>query len=1327
MNPPAVRYFLIEDDPALSDLLRGKLATLGYECAGHTDRAEGAVALLAAAAPQIAILDIKLPGPVSGLDIARALRARSDVPVVFLSAFFEDEFLQQAAAVDCYGYLTKPFRDPELHATLQTALRKHGVDRELRAANRRLAAGLETGTAELGRMNAALRHSDSLLASIDANLTGAAVYRLEYRPDGGIVCTHVSPGIAELTGRPAADFLTDVRTFFALVPPEDLATVRDGIVQARHSTERLAFETRLRHAGDGGLRWLQFRSRPVEERPDGTRVRDGVVTDITAAKQAEAVLREDARRMAQMFLAAPAATSLSDLRTGEFIDVNDRFCELVARPRAALVGRTSAEIGLWQNPADRARLEAVVARDGRADREEIAFLLPDGTVRNVGLSVAVAEVGGRRCALSTLADITARKQAEAEVRSQTAFLAALHETTLDLLNRRDLPELLQTLIGRAAVLLDATAVELLLHEGGELVIRGCTKNVQGEIGQRIARDEAPLSWQAFDSGRTVALADYASFPHRPNHYDFHRPKGVLELPVLRGGERLGVISLARSDPGRPFTIEEIRRGEMLARQAALVLHNATLRADALREAEQRTAALRASEEHFRTFVENISQGYYVADRRSLFRYCNAAASAMLGQSEAGLLGTSSFRIVAPEDRARIIAAYRQWDRSEAKDATIEFRIGAREGRVIWVEQTTAIVRDRAGAVTEFRCVVRDITERKAAEAAWRASEERFRLANRAVFNVIWDQDIATGAIWWNEHFEPAFGHSAAEASRDGGFWRAHLHPADRDRVTAQVAEALASDADTWSDSYRFRRKDGAYAHVEDRAHIVRDAAGNPIRLLGAMRDLTARVRMEQALRESEAHYRSLVESVTQGYYVADRRGFFTYCNPALHAMGGFAPGELPGVSSFRLIVEADRPRVMAAYRQWLAAPAAASVSCEFRVRGKNGREFWVEQTTDFRRDADGRVLEGRNILHDIDARKRAEAALRESEEKFRGVFDRSPVAIGLLSVPEGRFVEFNDACLTMFGYSRAEAVGRTSVEMNIWADPAARARYLGLLKANGMVTNFETRMRRKDGTLFDVLYTGNFLPIAGRPYSLNSMQDITARKQAEQRVADSLHEKETLLREIHHRVKNNLQIISSLLHFQAKKAGGGEELAVFADGQNRLRAMILVHEKLYRSDDLHRIHLGDYLGGLAEQLQRSFRETAGRIGLRVESDDLRAPAEIALPCGMIVTELVTNACKYAFPGGTRGEVVVRLARTADGFTLAVADDGAGLPADFDPQRSGSFGLQLVRNLTAQLGARFSRTPGPGTAFLLAVPVAGGMGVTGQTPAIFPAPPPAPPP
>jgi two-component sensor histidine kinase len=188
-----------------------------------------------------------------------------------------------------------------------------------------------------------------------------------------------------------------------------------------------------------------------------------------------------------------------------------------------------------------------------------------------------------------------------------------------------------------------------------------------------------------------------------------------------------------------------------------------------------------------------------------------------------------------------------------------------------------------------------------------------------------------------------------------------------------------------------------------------------------------------------------------------------------------------------------------------------------------------------------------------------------------------------------------------------------------------------------------------------------------------------------ERIQASLQEKEVLLQEIHHRVKNNLQIISSLLSLQASRLEEPRALDALRDSQDRVRSMALVHEKLYQSPDLAQIDFADYAHALTRSLFSSYQARAPEIALRTQIDDIPLSIDRAMPCGLILSELVSNALKHAFPSGRTGEITVGLHAQDDCVVLVVADDGVGLPADLDFSNPGSLGMKLVVTLVEQLG------------------------------------------
>jgi two-component sensor histidine kinase len=221
----------------------------------------------------------------------------------------------------------------------------------------------------------------------------------------------------------------------------------------------------------------------------------------------------------------------------------------------------------------------------------------------------------------------------------------------------------------------------------------------------------------------------------------------------------------------------------------------------------------------------------------------------------------------------------------------------------------------------------------------------------------------------------------------------------------------------------------------------------------------------------------------------------------------------------------------------------------------------------------------------------------------------------------------------------------------------------------------------------------------GEIYTLVTIVDISERKRAERALVESLKEKEVLLREIHHRVKNNMQVISSLLRLQAGRLEDETAKAIFQSCQDRIRSMSLVHEKLYMSENLSGINFSDYIQSLASRLFQINRVNPDLIRLKLDIEEVFFDLQTAIPCGLILNELMTNSLKYAFPNGRRGTVEISLTSRGDKtYRLMVKDDGIGFPQGADFENPQSFGLQIVKLLVDQLGGTVLLKRESGTTF-----------------------------
>jgi PAS domain S-box-containing protein len=424
-----------------------------------------------------------------------------------------------------------------------------------------------------------------------------------------------------------------------------------------------------------------------------------------------------------------------------------------------------------------------------------------------------------------------------------------------------------------------------------------------------------------------------------------------------------------------------------------------------------------------------------------------------------------------------------------------------------------------------------------------------------------------------------------------------------------------------------------------------------------------------------------LESAPDAIVVTDGAGRIVAANRLAEEMFGYPRDHLVGDSIEKLVPEGVR-EVHARHRATYAdEPRTRAMGTGRRLTGRrqDGTEFQVEISLSPLRGAAGPLVIG--IIRDLTDRIKAEA-------KFHGFLESAPDAVVVID-RDGHIAIVNSLTEQMFGYAREELLGRP-VEVLVperlrRGHTGHREGYSHSPKTRPMGAGQNLLGRRKDGSEFPVEISLSPLETEQGTWITSIIRDITQRKEAEAQIQASLREKEVLLKEIHHRVKNNLQVTSSLLRLQGAHIQDPRAREMFADSQHRIRSMALVHEKLYQSSDLSRIHFGDYARSLAGLLFRSYGMEQGRVVLEVEGDEVFLSVETAVPCGLILNELLSNSLKHAFPDGRRGRMVVRLERHGDGrLRFTVTDDGVGLPDALDLVATETLGLQLVRTLAQQL-------------------------------------------
>jgi len=472
-------------------------------------------------------------------------------------------------------------------------------------------------------------------------------------------------------------------------------------------------------------------------------------------------------------------------------------------------------------------------------------------------------------------------------------------------------------------------------------------------------------------------------------------------------------------------------------------------------------------------------------------------------------------------------------------------------------------------------------------------------------------------------------------------------------------------------------------------------------------------RTESALRESEERYRQLVHLSPRGIYVSVR-GVVVFANEAgARIMGVAHPAELVGKSSVALVDSAHREIVEARLRTLYEKKEAVPLM-EQSVTRPDGSIAYVEVAA-APINYEGQVA-SQVVVRDITERKKAEAEIVSSRERLRYLMSSSPTVIYSVSPLAGAAPTFVSENVTkQLGYRPEDFTNNASLwKSRIHPDDVPGIRgVMALLRERGHHA-VEYRFLHRDGTYRWIRDEMNL--IAGSQAKGGEIVgcglDITERKFAEQRLERSLEEKEVLLREIHHRVKNNLQVISSLLRLQARHITDKTYKRMFAESQNRLSAMVLIHELLYRSDNLARVDVRGYVLGLAHLLFSSFGIASTRIQFQADVSSISMSVDAAIPCGLIVNELVSNSLKHAFPDGRRGIIHVVFRKTGHTFEMTVADNGIGLPEHIELENAETLGLRLVNALVKQLQGEAIVRRSTGTEFYLSFRE---VGASGQDP------------
>ena len=758
------------------------------------------------------------------------------------------------------------------------------------------------------------------------------------------------------------------------------------------------------------------------------------------------------------------------------------------------------------------------------------------------------------------------------------------------------------------------------------------------------------------------------------------------FPIIFKGQLLGVLDII-DERKKAFEPGEIDFLNFLTRFLGSALTE-----------RQVARALTTQTEKTTLILDGIRDGYYEVDLKGRFIFVNEALARKWGRSREEMLGKSYRDFLEAESINRVFAIFNEVFRTGKARLGIQAQVRDVRGERHIIEFSVSLLKNEGGQPSGFYGIINDVTERVRIEQELRESNARFESLLEALPDVIYFKDLEGRNLIVNRAMENLTGLRKNQiiGKKDEEIFPAELALQCRKSDLKVLEERRPIRSyETTIDRY------GRTQHYETIKVPVFGLANNLIGIVGISRNITELKQAEDRLKESERSFRSLFENSTVGIYRTSPDGRILLANPTLIRMLGYDGfAELAARNLEKDGFEPGYPRKLFMER----------LEKEEEIRGleaawtkKDGSIIFVRESARAIRDESGKILYFEGTVEDITEKREAELKLAAQRELLQTVIDSAEDIIFILD-KDHRILLFNRAAEELFKVSAAEIMGKSMAELypaENW--PSARDRFDRALRGEIVRDDVHLDFRGRK-----MILSVTEVPLrneAGEIYGLCGIaRDVSRRVELERELESSLQEKEALLREIHHRVKNNMQIISSLLNLQACHVQNPVLTAILRDCQNRIRSMAIIHEHLYKSTNLSRIDFADYLNRLLLHLYNVHRQSQARIELETELQPLEMEIGSAIPLGMLASELISNSFKHAFPDGRSGRVrIILQSIPPSGFRLEISDDGVGLPDDFSVERTMTFGLQLVGLLRDQIGARLEVDRTSGTRFVITAP------------------------
>lgn len=1070
------------------------------------------------------------------------------------------------------------------------------------------------------------------------------VYSINIDENGKKSFNYISSKVEEIFGYSVQEYVEQTAVKEAY-HPEDYPNIVKIVRRLHDAAEPKMATYRFKHKQTGEYIWVEENLFPKFNDEGKIRTIFGVIRNINDRIKAQEKIRESEEKFRLLYSKANDAILIVD--EGKIVDCNEKAIEMFRGQRREIINASPFIFYPEKQPDGsdsilRGYELMQEALDGKSQSYYWKHWSLNGPQFDTEVTINAFEVKGKKLLQYMIRDVTARMKAESDK--------------------------LETIDSYFELFNQSTSFIFIVNKNFKIIDVNNTvttffKLSQEEMLKKDIKDVIQLNGQ----------------------YNIHKPLST----VFTDNPEIFDCYISRNNTSVPVEVA-LNKGSYFGQEVVIV------RGRDISTRLKYEKTLQESEERFRTLSWSAPIGIFQQTPEGKTTYINQRIIQLFGIIDPYNFDTKLLDLMHPDDLP-IVHAQKQQSIKQGRGLNYDYRL-VKDGQETWLSARIKVIKDEDGFVIGRIGTIEDITDRKLYEKNVQENEERFKILSDVTLEAIILSDNGK-IIDVNNRFLKMYGYK----KRTEAIGLDILDIVGTD-FHDSVKQRMQMDKNPTKE-FNHIKKDGSLFTVESRSELI--LYNNKEVRVYVVNDISKRKQAQSKLIRSEHNYKKLVEILPDGLVLHDH-GTIIYANPeAIKLFDCEKSDEIIGKQLIDYVHPEDRKSVQnridkvqdnrdkVDYREGKLITKLDRIktveACHipYIMDGKPVVKMVVRNISDRKRveleklRAELAEENSRRLQLEINERKEAESKMRLAEQFTRSIIDSSLDMIYATNV-DNQVTEFNQSAQNIFGYNLADSF--RIKPSDLFADQEEYHKVKAALEIDGEFSG-EIKSLTKEGREFPSFLSASVLvnqkgEIVGE---MGISRDITEIKQNEQEIKDSLKEKEVLLKEVHHRVKNNMQVISSILNLQTSYVQDDYTIELLRECQNRIKSMAFIHESLYQSKDLSNIHFNSYIENLCTNLHYSYSSSDKEIGLNFDFEEVFLKLDTAIPCGLIVNELISNSLKYAFSELSEGKIDVSIKTIDDGmYRLEVTDNGKGLDPDFKVEESDSLGLQLVITLVDQI-------------------------------------------